>query len=108
VNVQGGDVHRMAVFPKLKFLIKWALKSQYALPHPRVTVGRGSFLQQMELVQKEVDLLWTSSGHNRVGVQGGRAWCGRSCSVAAAGGSTREQRGHAWRMSRRRQRKARS
>jgi hypothetical protein len=93
VNVQGGDVHRMAVFPKSKFLIKWALKSQYALPHPRVTVGRGSFLQQMELVQKEVDLLWTSSGHNRVGVQGG---------------STREQRGHAWRMSRRRQRKARS
>ena len=40
-----------------KFLIKWALKSQYALPHPRVTVGRGSFLQQMELVQKEVDLV---------------------------------------------------
>jgi hypothetical protein len=33
------------------------------------------------------------------GVQGGHARCGRSCSAAAAGGSAREQRGRAWRMS---------
>jgi len=50
-------VFRWVLGFKSKFLIKWALKSQYALPHPRVTVGRGSFLQQMELVQKEVDLV---------------------------------------------------
>jgi hypothetical protein len=42
---------------------------------------------------------WASSGRDRVGVQGGRARCGRSCSAAAAGGSAREQRGHAWRTS---------
>jgi hypothetical protein len=33
------------------------------------------------------------------GVQGDHARCGRSCSVAAAGGSAREQWSHAWRTS---------
>jgi hypothetical protein len=32
-------------------------------------------------------------------VQEGRAWCGRSCSAAAVGGSAREQRDRAWRTS---------
>jgi hypothetical protein len=39
---------------------------------------------------------WASSGRDWVGVQGGRARCGRSCSAAAAGGSAREQWGRAW------------
>jgi hypothetical protein len=32
---------------------------------------------------------WASSGRDRVGVQEGRAWCGRSCSAAAAGAGSR-------------------
>jgi hypothetical protein len=42
---------------------------------------------------------WASSGHDRVGVQEGRARCGRNCSAAAVGGSAREQRDPAWKTS---------
>jgi len=36
---------------------KRALQSKYPFPHPTLTVGRGYFIQQMEQVQKEVDLV---------------------------------------------------
>jgi hypothetical protein len=42
---------------------------------------------------------WASSGRDRVGVQEGRARCGRSCSAATAGESAREQWDRAWKTS---------
>jgi hypothetical protein len=39
---------------------------------------------------------WASSSRDRVGVQGGGARCGKSCSAAAAGRFAREQWGRAW------------